>query len=123
MMRLYCKQCNHQVTNRPLQKIAVESLKFREEEQLVPYGRFANAEEAEMQGRLRLSFLVREGELNVILTSHGKRLYGCCGYSNMEDFTIVCGKCSYEMGIIITECSWEYYVGICGDRVSKFPLW
>ncbi|TSJ47722.1 hypothetical protein [Fluviicola chungangensis] len=122
-MQLYCKKCNQQLTVMDLQQVSSRQINMKKQASLIDPGLYVNASEAEIYFEKQIDFLVNKQ--SVVLQDHNdpERFSGCCGPGNLSVLNQVCPKCSAEIGVIVEDCIFPYFIGISGYTVSTEPLW
>lgn len=122
-MHLYCKKCNYKLTAAELQQASSDQANLEDQAPLIGPGLYINASEIDIHFEKPIDFLMNKESMLLKDHKDPKRLSGCCGPGNLGVLNQVCPNCSAEIGLIVEDCWLPHFVGICGDAVSKAPLW
>lgn len=122
-MELYCKKCNCKLTVIALQQVSSGQANLKSQATLIDSGFYVNASEIEIHFEQPIDFLVNKESVHLHDHKDRSRFSGCCGPGNLSVLNQVCPKCSAEIGVIVEDCIFPYFVGISENTVSKEPLW
>lgn len=122
-MELYCKRCNHKISESSLVEIEIDQLDMGDGKVLMSKGRYIESEKVDFNFNEQIHFLMNPDGLNVTWHNDSSRLTGCCGPGIFNGLNLICCECSAEVGIVSADCWMPHFVGLSLSAVSKTPVW
>lgn len=122
-MQLYCKKCNHKLTVSELQLAKPGEANMDDQADLIGPGLYLKASEIDIHFEQSIDFLLNKKSVKLQNHKDRKRLQGCCGPGDLSVLNQVCPTCSAEIGVLVADCWFPHFVGICGGAVSEEALW
>ncbi|MGG6231338.1 hypothetical protein [Tenacibaculum sp. SDUM215027] len=122
-MKLYCKNCNNLLTINTLKESKFDEIKFVDESELLPNGKYIEASKVGYNFEIPIDYLINTK--SILLKDHKEsiRFQGCCGPSEFSTLNQVCPKCNSEIGVLVADCWTSRFIGIDIRKVSLKPLW
>ncbi len=122
-MKLYCKKCNHILTNNLLEESEIKNLKYDDQEELLLLNKYIEVSKTDFWFNIPIKYLIHSKSIQLKNHTNKSRLHGCCGPSNFGNLNQVCPTCNFDIGTLISDCCFPIFVGVDENKVSLKPLW